>query len=418
MEFEGGIERRDTGCVGGFIGMCSNMSRPTDKSSSEDPVRFNRAASWAVAAAISLFFTGAIVGTTIPVFAQDFSWPWEDPQPQPVPQEPVYTDPPPQGPDPQVGGRRPGAWRNPDDGWGADTQYGDGGLNDPYANRPQICLQLEQRMVQEAQRGAGARQRLPQIQTDLRKFRQEYRSNKSQLERRGCYEYFLFSKTLRRTKTCVRLSRAAEKARRRLSSLEAQRERITSSGRNSYQSDIIRALARNGCGESYTREARRRDRGLFNGFWQDSEGGRGYGNTYNSLPFATYRTMCVRLCDGFYFPVSFSTLPAHFPRDANVCQSKCAAPTQLFYYQNPGSSVDQMVAFRSSLPYKELKTAFQYRKQYVAGCSCKQTEYQPADDGLQSYPARQGQTGPQPATSASSVRRADGSEQPTFSPAR
>ncbi len=378
---------------------------------------------WRVLVVVLLVGLSGLAVAGLPAMAQDFSWPWEEPKPRPVPQEPVYADPPPGGPPngapQQYDDQARGPWRNPDDGWGADTQYGDGGYRDPYANRPQICLQLEHRMVQEAQRGAGARQRLPQIESDIRKFNREYQSNKSQLERRGCYQYFLFSKTLRRTRKCIALARAGEKARRRLSSLQAQRERLRSSGRSSYQDEIIRALSRNGCGESYTREARRRERNIFSDFWQDEDGGRGYGNTYNNLPFATYRTMCVRLCDGFYFPVSFSTLPSHFERDASVCQSKCAAPTELYFYQNPGSSVDKMVAYRSRQPYTELRSAFRYRKQYVQGCSCKHVEYAPKQqDGVQSQPSRQGNAGPMPATSASTVRRADGGDEPKFSPAR
>ena len=53
---------------------------------------------------------------------------------------------------------------------------------------------------------------------------------------------------------------------------------------------------------------------LFGG--EESDGPRGPTNQFGNLPFATYRTICVRLCDGYYFPVSFSTLPNHFQRDA------------------------------------------------------------------------------------------------------
>ena len=104
---------------------------------------------------------------------------------------------------------------------------------------------------------------------------------------------------------------------------------------------------------------------------------RGPANQFGNLPFATYRTLCVRLCDGYYFPVSFSTLPNHFQRDAQVCQSQCAAPAELFYHQNPGGAVEQMVSVNGQ-PYTGLKTAFRYRKEYTAGCSCKQAEYSPA----------------------------------------
>ncbi|MFN3869607.1 MAG: DUF2865 domain-containing protein, partial [Hyphomicrobiaceae bacterium] len=81
--------------------------------------------------------------------------------------------------------------------------------------------------------------------------------------------------------------------------------------------------------------------------------------------------------DGYYFPVSFSTLPNHFQRDAEVCQSRCAAPAQLYYYQNPGGAVEDMQAFDTNDKYTKLRTAFMYRREYVQGCSCKQAEYLP-----------------------------------------
>ena len=87
----------------------------------------------------------------------------------------------------------------------------------------------------------------------------------------------------------------------------------------------------------------------------------------------------MRLCDGYFFPVSFSTLPSHFEQDAAACQSKCAAPVELYYYQNPGAAVDQSVALHTQEPYTSLKTAFRYRKELVQGCSCKEAEYTPPD---------------------------------------
>ena len=87
----------------------------------------------------------------------------------------------------------------------------------------------------------------------------------------------------------------------------------------------------------------------------------------------------MRLCDGYFFPVSFSTLPSHFEQDAASCQSKCAAPVELYYYQNPGAAVDQSVALHTQEPYTSLKTAFRYRKELVKGCSCKEAEYTPPE---------------------------------------
>lgn len=246
-------------------------------------------------------------------------------------------------------------------------------------NANPICLQLEQRLVAESQRGTQSRELLPKIEAEMRQADRASQLAQSQLERADCFDYFLFSKTLRRTRQCVDLATQAEGAKRKVAEFDAQRQQILGSRDRSYQDDIIRELARNNCGANYQQEAQRR--GGFNPFsslWQDEDSGPGgRANEFGALPFATYRTLCVRLCDGYYFPVSFSTLPNHFQRDADVCQSRCAAPAELYYHQNPGGAVEQMVSAAGQQPYTSLKTAFRYRKEYVQGCSCKQAEYTP-----------------------------------------
>ncbi len=218
------------------------------------------------------------------------------------------------------------------------------------------------------------------MEADIHQADQTLQGAEQELERRNCYEYFLFSKSLRRSRACIDLAQQKDQAKQRMSELEAQRQQIMGSSERSYRDDIVRELARNNCGANYTQEARRQDRGGGpSSIWQDEEGGN-YSNGWS--PFgggssATYRTVCVRLCDGYYFPVSFSTLPSHFQQDATVCQSKCAAPVELYYYQNPGATVDQSVALGTQEPYTSLKTAFRYRKELVPGCSCKEAEFVP-----------------------------------------
>jgi hypothetical protein len=83
-----------------------------------------------------------------------------------------------------------------------------------------------------------------------------------------------------------------------------------------------------------------------------------------------YRTMCVRLCDGYFFPVSFSTTPERFAHDAAACASSCTAPARLFVYRNPGAEPEQMVDLEGR-PYTALKSAFLFRTSYDAACTCK-----------------------------------------------
>ena len=278
--------------------------------------------------------------------------------------------------------RRPPPRREPLPNYGQPRQPGT--APGPYSDsRSPICLQLEQRLALDAQNQAGARGNLQRLREDLRAARRERRRAEQELDQRNCYETFLFTRSLRPSRVCHRLDRKARTATRQAEELDLRLREIQSGGNRARQDEIVRALARNNCGANYQREARRRD--PFTNFWQDNDGdsGRGTGNLFGGLPFATYRTVCVRLCDGYYFPVSFSTLPTHFQRDNDACQSKCAAPTELYFHQNPGGSVDQMVSQRTQQPYTTLRTAFRYRKEFVKGCSCKQSEYVPQSENGQ-----------------------------------
>jgi hypothetical protein len=314
-------------------------------------------------------FAGAVL-TVADATAQGSWWPWSqpDPRPPPVPREPLR--PPSQYP-PGPPGQQPPP----------------GSQASPYGQRgpSNICLQLEQRLVAETQGANQGRDALPKIEMDMRELDRTIRSGSIQLDRSDCWDQFLFSKTLRQNRRCIQLNSDVENSRRRLAELDQQRRQIMGTGeRSSFQNDIIRELARNGCGPQYTQEARKRDASqnpfalLFGG--EESDGPRGPTNQFGNLPFATYRTICVRLCDGYYFPVSFSTLPNHFQRDAQQCQSQCAAPAELYYHQNPGGAVEQAVSAGAQQPYTSLKSAFRYRKEFVPGCSCKQAEYKQSTD--------------------------------------
>ncbi|MEJ8476074.1 DUF2865 domain-containing protein [Roseibium algae] len=85
----------------------------------------------------------------------------------------------------------------------------------------------------------------------------------------------------------------------------------------------------------------------------------------------TFRTLCVRTCDGYFFPVSFSTDKKQFADDAARCGEICpAAPTELYVYRNPGGLQDEMISL-AGIPYVETENAYRYRTEYVENCSCR-----------------------------------------------
>ncbi|AXS40317.1 DUF2865 domain-containing protein [Breoghania sp. L-A4] len=95
-----------------------------------------------------------------------------------------------------------------------------------------------------------------------------------------------------------------------------------------------------------------------------------YENDWGGSFAGTYRTLCVRTCDGYYFPISFSTTEASFSRDSAMCNSMCpGTDARLFIHHNPGQDSKQMVALDGQ-PYVELESAFRYRDEFDPDCSC------------------------------------------------
>jgi hypothetical protein len=103
-------------------------------------------------------------------------------------------------------------------------------------------------------------------------------------------------------------------------------------------------------------------------------GPSGYGSDYQGggweEDFGTYRTLCVRTCDGFYFPISDGVRRERLYADSRSCMQRCDGEARLYYYPTDRGSVETMVDL-SGRRYADLPTAFRYRKALVEGCACK-----------------------------------------------
>ena len=84
----------------------------------------------------------------------------------------------------------------------------------------------------------------------------------------------------------------------------------------------------------------------------------------------TLRTWCVRRCDGYYFPISFSTSRDRLEIDAAICQRLCpAAEAELFFHYLHGEGPEQMQSLMGEA-YVSLETAFSYRTALNENCTC------------------------------------------------
>ena len=93
-------------------------------------------------------------------------------------------------------------------------------------------------------------------------------------------------------------------------------------------------------------------------------GSRGWGRS------GSYRTVCVRSCDGFYFPINSNARRANFHRDAKTCERRCGSKAKLFYMPRTGGEISDAHDLTGRV-YADLPNALKYRKTLKNGCSCR-----------------------------------------------
>lgn len=193
----------------------------------------------------------------------------------------------------------------------------------------------------------------------------------AQARKMGCENSGFFSIFNTPPPQCGALNRQIDQQRTRLENMQIGLEQLNggTSERAAQRQSLLIALGNGGCGPQYRSAALADQQG---GFFD-----RLFGNNSginSSAPGAmggTFRTICVRTCDGFYYPISYSTSSDRFRDDEQTCQRMCpASEVSLYTYHNPGEEVAQAVSINGQ-PYSSLPNAFSYRKALNPACSCR-----------------------------------------------
>jgi Protein of unknown function (DUF2865) len=244
------------------------------------------------------------------------------------------------------------------------------------------CMQLQQDLAAAQGGGSADRGDVARIDQQIAAADRVFQGTQAAMEDAGCFQsFFIFGRGLVRNPQCLKMNARVEDARRQLSQLQEQRQALSGGGGNRRrQAELQDALARAGCGGQPRQTARRG--GLFDIFGGgEEEEQQDFPQTpiYRSIdPNGRYRSVCVRLCDGFFYPISYTTYASQLAQEAQQCQSSCAAPAELYVYRNPGQEIEQAISLNGSA-YMDLPVALRFRKEYVQGCSCKQAEYNPTE---------------------------------------
>jgi hypothetical protein len=245
------------------------------------------------------------------------------------------------------------------------------------AQAPQACLRLESQLAAlDSQNVADPQQQALEASYNQQRANVDAMIQKSR--GMGCGRNFLFGP--RPPAECRGLEAQIDKLRNNLDRLETQLNRGNGDAglREARRRDVIAALAQYQCGPQYQAATPQEPQrgGLFGLLFGNRGGGGGYREQYPGGPTelpqsSTFRTVCARTCDGFFFPVSFSTVPARFGQDENICRRTCpGAEAIMFSYPNPGGTIDQATS-TSGQAYKDLPNAFKYQTEFVKDCSCK-----------------------------------------------
>ncbi|HEY1638539.1 MAG TPA: DUF2865 domain-containing protein [Rhizomicrobium sp.] len=244
-----------------------------------------------------------------------------------------------------------------------------------------MCPRLEAQLA-SIDRGGGTGD--PARDEQIRRYQDAATRQQSELERvtlqakrMGCDSSGFFSLFSGQSSQCGPVNTQIQQMRSNLDQITGSLEQLrggSGADRDNQRRSVLIALAQNSCGPQYANMLQQQSGG--GGFLNNLFGGNNNNNP--AVPNAdvgpqsrTYRTVCVRTCDGSYFPISFATVPGRFSDDEKTCKAECpATDAALYAYRNPGEDMNQAVS-TSGAPYTALPNAFRYRQEFTPTCACK-----------------------------------------------
>jgi len=238
------------------------------------------------------------------------------------------------------------------------------------------CRSLQAQLASiETGRGAKPSKRFIKYDRAVRNQSVQIKKTERASRKNGC--------NLLRTNRCERINSSLSKMYANLNALKRARNKAAPrQGSRADRAKILRAIQRNGCNTDNVRTASRQKPSasgrrtlleqIFGTKTYSDEGATTLVNPDLKRRSGTYRTLCVRTCDGYYFPISFSTTKKRFQSDAEQCAQMCpGTETALFYHPMPGGDAETSISYRTGNEYSSLQNAFSYRKNVNTECSCR-----------------------------------------------
>ncbi len=93
------------------------------------------------------------------------------------------------------------------------------------------------------------------------------------------------------------------------------------------------------------------------------------GSSHRAYGGGGSQPVCVRTCDGFFFPVNYEGARGA-DRYQEACQASCPSAETEVFFMPPGADLTRASNAKGK-NYTQLANAFRYRKERDATCSCK-----------------------------------------------
>ncbi len=260
----------------------------------------------------------------------------------------------------------------------------------PYPQAPQtnnssaICQRLEASLAQLNRGPSGPNsETLARYEDAIVKQRQELEQAMGTARRLGCDRrgFFIFGGS-QRPEQCNQLEPQIDRMRANLDRMQQEVTQIRGGNddgnytRDMQRRQLLVSLSQNNCGPQYRNVAvppPPRPRGFLDRLFGSNEE-TAPDVAPNEMPpdgTGAFRTVCVRMCDGAFFPISFSTVQSRFGEDEALCKRQCpAAEVALYTYSNPGQDIEQAVSLSGEY-YSSLPNAFKFRTEFNPSCSCR-----------------------------------------------
>ena len=217
-----------------------------------------------------------------------------------------------------------------------------------------------------ARKGTSDRAKAERYASALRRQKKELHTTRGMAERAGCAN--------RRNAQCSRLTSTVTEMEANVRSLERQRRRALGGGSGRTRTSIRRDIQRKGC-DAKPKQQRTAKAGPGKRMIRE-------GRTSISRPLApaqsgpsmtgSHRTVCVRTCDGYYFPISNAVGRGAFGIDTKRCSRMCPrAETRLFVHGAGGGA--ETMRDRTGRRYADMTYAFRHtREDYrpSEACTC------------------------------------------------